>query len=270
MTGANGRLGRMLRRAWPTDPSCRPIWLSRHAPADLCWSPETPLPDVPHCGTVIALWGQTSGDRQTLAQNVALVAQGQRLADACGARRLIHISSAAIYGPGRAMDETHAPAPVNAYGSSKLEMEQAIANLPPDGLRHVILRLANVVGADSLAPALADPARGVTLDRFADGTGPRRSYIAPGDLARVLAGLARLPEGDLPDTLNIAAPHPVAMEDLVRAAGCAITWREAPPEAQAEVSLDTDRLARLLPAARRHVTPTQMISDWRRVRDPSS
>ncbi|GAW33155.1 NAD dependent epimerase/dehydratase family protein [Roseovarius sp. A-2] len=267
LTGANGRLGRLLRKVWPRAGACRPIWLSRLPPADLCWSPDVALPECPPCSAVIALWGRTTGDAQTLAQNVALVAQGVRLAHACGAGRVLHLSTAAIYGPGRDMHETGKPAPVNAYGLSKLEMEHAIGALPPDGLHHVILRLANVVGADSLAPALADPARGVTLDRFVDGRGPRRSYVAPGDLARVLAGLARLPEGDLPDILNVAAPEPVAMEDLARVAGCRVTWRTAPPEAQAEVSLDTDRLSRLLPGALRNITPAQMVKDWQGARD---
>jgi len=266
LTGANGRLGRLLRGVWPHHIGPGPVWVSRHAPADLCWSPDAPLPDCPRCDAVIALWGVTAGDAGSLAQNVALVAHGVRLAHACGADRVLHLSTAAIYGPGRDMREARTPAPVNAYGASKLEMEQAIAALPSDGLRHVILRLANVVGADSLAPALADPAGGVTLDRFADGAGPRRSYIAPGDLARVLAGLVCLYRRDLPDILNVAAPGPVDMADLARAAGCPITWRTAPPDAQAEVSLNTDRLARLLPGVLRQVTPARMVEDWRRTR----
>ncbi|WP_074787318.1 NAD-dependent epimerase/dehydratase family protein [Roseovarius tolerans] len=263
ITGATGRLGRLLRALWPAEDSPQPIWLARRGDADILWpGADAPLPDLPPCATVVALWGQTSGDAQTLAQNVGLVAQGVRLAHACGAKRVFHISTAAIYGPGRAMHETRSPTPINAYGSAKLEMERAIAALPRDGLRHVILRLANVVGSDSLAPALQHPERGITLDRFADGAGPRRSYIAPGDLARVLAGLARLAPDTLPDTLNIAAPAPVAMEDLAQAAGCQVIWRAAPPEAQAEVSLDTARLARLLPDALHHVTPREMLADW--------
>ncbi|MEQ8917523.1 MAG: NAD-dependent epimerase/dehydratase family protein [Roseovarius sp.] len=250
--------------AWPVDDGPQPIWLARRGDADILWpGAPTPLPDLPLCETMVALWGQTSGDAQTIAQNVGLVAQGVRLAHACGAKRVFHISTAAIYGPGHTMDESRIPAPVNAYGHAKLDMEHTVAALPRDGLHHVILRLANVVGADSLAPALNDPTRGVTLDRFADGAGPRRSYVAPGDLARVLAGLARLATDDLPDLLNIAAPAPVAMEDLVRAAGCPIIWRAAPPEAQAEVSLDGNRLARLLPGAVHHVTPREMLADWR-------
>jgi len=268
ITGANGRLGRLLRSAWPRTAGIRPVWLSRHAPADLCWSPDASLPECPPCDAVIALWGRTAGDAQSLAQNTALVLPGVRLAQACGADRVLHLSTAAIYGPGRDMHETRSPAPVNAYGAAKLEMERAIGGLPPEGLQHVVLRLANVVGADSLAPALANPARGVTLDCFGDDTGPLRSYIAPGDLGRVLAGLVLMKPDDLPDILNIAAPAPVAMADLARAAGCRITWHRAPPEAQAEVSLNTERLAGLLPGALRSVTPAQMVKDWQTARDP--
>jgi len=264
ITGATGRLGRLLRALWPAEDSPPPIWLARRGDADVLWpGAPAPLPDLPPCAAVVEAWGQTSGDAQTLAQNVDLVAQAVKLAHACGAKRVFHISTAAIYGPGHTMEETRLPAPVNAYGRAKLDMEHAVAALPRDGLRHVILRLANVVGADSLAPAFQHPERGITLDRFADGTGPRRSYIAPGDLARVLAGLARLATDDLPDLLNIAAPAPVAMEDLAGAADCPIIWRVAPPEAQAEVSLDTNRLARLLPGAVHHVTPREMLADWR-------
>jgi len=263
ITGATGRLGRLLRAVWPVEDGPQPVWLARRGDADILWpGAPAPLRDLPPCATVVALWGQTSGDVQTLAQNVGLVAQGVQLAHACGAKRVFHISTAAIYGPGRTMDETRRPAPINAYGRAKLEMERTITALPRDGLRHVILRLANVVGADSLATALQHPERGVALDRFADGAGPRRSYIAPSDLARVLAGLARLSPDALPDTINIAAPAPVAMEDLARAAGCPVIWRAAPPEAQAVVSLVTNRLAQILPGAVRHVTPGQMVADW--------
>ena len=166
------------------------------------------------------------------------------------------------------MPETRHPAPVNAYGAAKLDMERAIADLPPDGVRHVILRVANVIGADSLAAALRDRTRPVTLDRFADGTGPCRSYIAPGDLARVFAALMRLPEDALPAIMNVAAPEPVAMADLARAAGRPVIWRDATAGAQPCVSLDTARLDRVLPGAVRCTTPAQMIDDWHRLEPP--
>jgi len=225
VTGANSRLGRFLQAAWRSDPAVTPVWCARRAPADVVWAPGQALPELPACATVIALWGPTVGDARTLAQNSELARAAQTLARGCGARRVIHLSSAAIYGPGIRLREIDDPAPANAYGAAKLDMERTIGDLPRDGLRHVILRLANVVGADSLAAALRDRTRPVTLDRFADGTGPHRSYVAPGDLARIFAALMDLPAGQLPDILNIAATHPVAMSDLVRAAGQEPVWR---------------------------------------------
>lgn len=268
VTGANGQIGTFLRAAWHADPEIAPTWCARRSPADVVWSPGCAIPDLPRCGAVVALWGRTGGDTRTLAQNGELARAAGHLAQACGAGRVLHLSSAAIYGPGTRMRETQPPAPANAYGAAKLDMEQVIADLPGDGPRHVILRVANVIGADSLAAALRDRARPVTLDRFADGTGPCRSYIAPGDLARIFAALMRLPDDDLPDILNVAAPAPVAMEDLARAAGRPVLWRDATPGARPCVSLDTARLDRVLPGAVRCTTPAQMIGDWHRL-EPS-
>lgn len=268
VTGANARVGRFLRSAWRDDPEIDPIWCARRPPADIVWAPGHDLPDLPRCGAVLALWGKTGGDAATLAQNSALVHDALRLASACGAGRVIHLSSTAIYGPGIRMAETRDPAPVTAYGAAKLEMERTIADLPPTGPRHVILRLANVVGADSLAAALRDRARPVTLDRFADGSGPCRSYAAAGDLARVFAALTRLPEEHLPEVMNVATPRPVAMADLARAAGRPVVWRAAPSGAQPCVSVETKRLERALPGCIRCVTPAQMIADWRRLEPP--
>jgi nucleoside-diphosphate-sugar epimerase len=268
VTGANGQIGTFLRAAWHADPEIAPIWCARRPPADIIWSHGCEDPDLPRCGAVVALWGRTGGDARTLAQNGELARAAWHLARACGAGRVIHLSSAAIYGPGTRLRETQHPAPANAYGAAKLDMERVIADLPRDGPRHVILRVANVIGADSLAAALRDGARPVTLDRFAGGTGPCRSYIAPGDLARVLVALMRLPEHDVPDILNVAAPAPVAMEDLARAAGRPVLWRDAMAGSQPCVSLDTARLDRVLPGAVRCTTPAQMIGDWHRLEPP--
>lgn len=268
VTGANSRLGLFLQAAWRTDPEITPVWCARRSPADIVWAPGMDVPDLPRCAAVIALWGPTGGDAAALAQNSDLAQAARHLARACGAGRVLHLSSAAIYGPGMRMHETRDPAPANAYGASKLAMERVIADLPRDGLRHVILRVANVIGADSLATALRDRIQPVTLDRFADGTGPRRSYIAPGDLARVFAALMRPPEDDLPDILNVAAPEPLAMADLVRAVGHRLVWRDAPASAQPCVSLDTARLGQLLPGVVRCLTPAQMIADWHRLVPP--
>lgn len=268
VTGANGQIGMLLRAAWHADPQIAPTWCARRPPADIVWSPGCECPDLPRCGTVVALWGRTGDDARRLAQNGELARAAEHLARACGAGRVIHLSSAAIYGPGRRMREKRKPQPANAYGAAKLDMERVIADLPQDGPRHVILRVANVIGADSLAAALRDRTHAVTLDRFADGTGPCRSYIAPGDLARIFVALMRLPEDDLPNILNVAAPAPVAMADLARAAGRHVLWRDAAAGAQPCVSLDTARLDRILPGAVRCTTPAQMIDNWHGLEPP--
>lgn len=262
-TGSNGRLGRLLQRAWPgLRGAPTALWLARRAPADLLWSPDLPLPHLPACGTLVALWGRTHGDAAQLALNSALLDATLALARHCGAQRILHFSSAAVYGPGISLRETDAPIPASAYGRAKWEMEQAIAALPPEGIHHTILRLANVVGADSLAPALLPQDTPVILDRFAAGHGPRRSYIAPGDLARILAALALLPPETLPACLNVTAPHPVDMQALAQAAGRPVLWRPAPEGAIDRVTLDAGVLLSLFPSLDWRATAAEMIADW--------
>ncbi|MGK8236381.1 NAD-dependent epimerase/dehydratase family protein [Roseovarius sp. MS2] len=263
ITGSTGRIGTLLRKAWQGPAGPRPLWLARRCPADILWSPGEALPSVlPRCDTVIALWGQISGTSEDLAANVTLVHHGASLARACGARRMLHLSSAAVYGPGTALTEDTPPRPANAYGHAKLAMEEAVRALPSDETRHCCLRLANVVGADSLAPALRAGKGPVRLDRFADGTGPLRSYIAPGDLAQVLYALAQLPPDRLPTRLNVTAPVPVTMESLVRAADRPLIWQEAPENAVQAVTLDGSSLAGLLPFLYLKDTAHAMIDDW--------
>ncbi|MEQ8897751.1 MAG: NAD-dependent epimerase/dehydratase family protein [Roseovarius sp.] len=271
LTGAGGRLGRLLRHAAARDGTGprRLAFQSRRPGTGLTWAPGDALSALPRCDTVVALWGRTGGDAAALAENGALVAFSHAVAMACGARRLFHLSSAAVYGPGRHMNEATPPRPAAEYGRAKLAMEGEVAGLPRnDRIAHGILRLANVVGADSLAPGLRG-AGPVGMDRFEDGGGPIRSYIAPGDLLRVLTGLADLQPDDLPDTLNIAAPAPVRMEDLVGARRLDVDWRPAPPSATHEVSLDAARISALLPGAIRHQTAAAMVDDWAALEAPA-
>lgn len=218
---------------------------------------------LPRAGMVVALWGRTGGTAEDLADNARLVATSHAVARSCGARRLLHLSSAAVYGPGRALDEAAPLCPAGDYGRAKLAMERAVARLPGgEGIAHCSMRLANVVGADSLAPGLAGHGP-VAMDRFPGGGGPRRSYIAASDLLRILAGLAALPAGGLPAVLNVAAPDPVDMDALVRAAGLKLAWRPAPKTAIPELTLDTGRLTRLLPRLSYRTGATDMVADWK-------
>ena len=62
--------------------------------------------------------------------------------------------------------------------------------------------------------------------------------------------------------LNVAAPAPVRMDDLVQARGLELAWRPAPASAVHEVSLDVARLEALLPGAMTRATARDMVADW--------
>ncbi|MEL6990099.1 MAG: SDR family oxidoreductase [Pseudomonadota bacterium] len=271
ITGAGGRLGRLLQAAYAQSPNhlYRFEFQSRRPGADHQWSPGDDPRALPHCEAVIGLWGATSGSPAALSQNAQLVSTTSELAQALGAKRVIHLSSAAVYGPGTSMNENHSVGHCSDYGKSKLEMEKAARKRgQTDGLTHICLRLANVVGADSLAPALqhAGPA---TIDSFTcdpePPKGPLRSYISASDLLRVLDGLLALPEIEWPAILNVACPEPIFMDALIRAADKDVIWQPAPPTAVAEVTLDATYLQKLLPSLNFLSTAPALIDDWRRL-----
>jgi UDP-glucose 4-epimerase len=267
--GAGGRLGRLLRLAWQRNPPHRlaPLYHARSGPSDFHWDHQSDS-RLPAADVILALWGKTSGSADDLMANTTLAHASQKTARQSGARRVLHFSSAAVYGPAQDASETTPARPANAYGHSKLAMEQAIAGFPaefPDeDIHHCCLRLANVVGADSLAPALRSDTP-VTLDRFSDGRGPLRSYVGLGHLARILEALCKIPVHSLPTILNISSPNPVEMQALAEAADKKILWQEAPETALQKVTLDSSRLAHLLPEVDALTTASQMITDWQRL-----
>ncbi len=251
--GAGGRVAAMLRRIWATDGTERRIaaWTARR-PGDadtLSWSPGAPATHVPRAHTVIAAWGVTSGTEAELAANTRLAHAAMDLADEIGAVRVLHFSSAAVYDGGEhRWDEADTPRPRSAYGAAKLAMEEAVlerCSAERTGCANCCLRLANVAGADQLFAAMTGD-RVVTLDRFPDGAGPRRSYLAPTELAATLRALADLPPEALPSRLNVAGPGPVAMAEIVQAAGKPLVWRDAPETALPEMALATERLEALV------------------------
>ncbi|MFA7432949.1 MAG: NAD-dependent epimerase/dehydratase family protein [Gemmobacter sp.] len=264
--GAAGRLGGFLRAAWAdTPPGFRPVWQSRRpVPGWSRWDPDT-TPMLP-AAAVLVLAGVTAGTGAELARNTDIALAACRAAEAAGARQVFLASSAAVYGPtGNPVAETGPVNPVRPYGAAKLAMERAALGWARGrAIRVTALRIGNVAGADMLAGAAA---RGdVALDTFPDAPrGPVRSYIGPGGLARVIATLVEqaLNGGDLPDILNLAAPAPVAMADLLDAAGIRFTPRPAPPEAIARVVMDTAALARLVPPRPGDSLPATMVAEWR-------
>ena len=271
--GGSGKLAQVLRKTWQATPSGQPVfhWQFReNTPAgDVLWKPGTPPPaDLPDIAAILALWGVTPGPGRDLAENRRLALTAMALGQSLGAERVLHCSSAAVYPPGpEPLGEAAAGGDVNLYGQAKLDMEAALSDwvrANPQGPSSCAMRIANVGGADSLFSTLGREPDRVPLDRFADGTGPRRSYISPNALARAIMALLTCRLDMLPTEINLAVQPPLAMADIARAAGRNIDWRDAPPTAAPMVHLDTTRLSRLiaLPAE----TPSDLIAQWRSMR----
>lgn len=69
---------------------------------------------------------------------------------AAGINKFIFSSTCATYGDqdGVVLNEETDQRPINAYGGSKLAIEQMLRDFAPQGLNHVIFRYFNVAGAD--------------------------------------------------------------------------------------------------------------------------
>ncbi len=226
---------------------------------------------------LVVLWGVTPADPGgDLAANTELALQAFEAARVARLGHVILMSSAAVYpaaGRGPWVEAAAGGAvPPAAYGRAKLAMEAGVlerhgaAAGPRPALS--VLRLANVIGADMLGRAIAAarPDAPVTLDRFADGRTPRRSYLCPGTLARVLARLlAAPPEGA--EVLNVAdGVRPFEMGAILQAAGMPWATRPAPDAAMPEVTLDIGRLLARCPGLDREMQgdAAGLVADWRR------
>ena len=127
---------------------------------------------------------------------------------------LIHISSLAAAGPASPRaprSEDDAPAPINAYGRSKLAGERVVAAL--DGLRWTILRPGVVYGPRdrALLPVFRLAQRGILpLVGRADAA---YTFIHVADLVRVITAAVDSPAER--DILFVGHPDPVTTRDLL-------------------------------------------------------
>lgn len=226
-----------------------------------------PVPEIPRKAIVLHLAGVVRGDSAALAANTSLALRVCNAARSAGAKHLFIASSAAVYGRGGCDHaETDVPYPVSDYGRAKMMMEDAVIQWQrgagPDAPGVTCLRIGNVVGADALfGQRVAGPL--TRLDQGAGfGAGPIRSYIGPRALGFVLAQLlCRADRGSaLPDILNVAAPQPVAMAELLAAAERDFSFEPAGENVIEKVSLSTARLAALV--TERTQSPAEMIADW--------
>lgn len=273
--GASGRLGGMLRVFWGVRSAV--LWQSRRAgmPGALCFDPldrAALLRAARGAETILCLAGVTparAAQGADLAGNSELALAALRAGAETGARVLL-ASSAAVYGRGNgaapALDEDMPLAPQSAYGRAKAGMEGRARDLAARrGVPLCLLRIGNVAGADAI---LGGWRPGFLLDRLADGTTPRRSYIGPATFAGVMAGLCGLDaerrgRPDLPQVLNIAAPGAPEMGALLAAAGLPFARRPAPAGVIPRVELATGRLERLVPLAPDAGHPATLVREWR-------
>lgn len=262
--GASGKVGRLLRLAWDRNPPDGvALILQSRRDVGIHWQPGLPNP-FGHVDVVIALWGVTHGSDAELSANTSLSLRAQTLAIECGATRVLHCSSVAVYAPKDGLlSEEDPTGSLNPYGHAKLQMERALATA--EGPARTILRIGSVAGAESLASAVQRGWQGdaemLQLDRFPDGKGPARSYIAPSDLADVLIGLATC-STDLPAVLNVGAPSPVHMEGLLAAADHPFAWKTAPEAARQYAVMDCTRLCALTGLSSAAADPAHIMTDW--------
>lgn len=235
VTGADGRIGRLLRQLWT---GRGVIWMGRAE-----WQMGGPAPDLPAGAQVLHLAGATSGDLGRNAQAARALSAALR-----PGHRLVLMSSVAVYGPGPGpFAETDPLAPVGDYARAKAEVEAILAPHNP-----LILRLGNLLGADALTEAAA---RGpVELDQAEGGAGPVRAWIGPQTLADLVWRLLRAPPG----VVNLAQPPALAMAALLQEMGADWSFgtRQAPVP---RVEMVLDRLAALchLPPA----TPAGLVAE---------
>jgi len=170
-------------------------------------------------------------------------------------RQFVFSSSCAVYGEPTnvPIEETHATSPVNAYGQTKLAIEQALPHFERAyGIRSVRLRYFNAAGADpegdlgedhtpevhaiprAFDAALGGPPFEIFGDDYPtpDGT-CLRDYVHVTDLADAhMRALQRLEKGGASATYNVGTERPSSVRDVLetveRVSGRSVPQRAVP------------------------------------------
>jgi len=158
---------------------------------------------VVHCAARVHVMSDASADPLAAyrAANVYGSVALAKQAAAAGVRRFVFISSIKVNGEGTAVGApyraTDLPAPVDPYGVSKLEAEQALHELAATGaIELVIIRPPLIYGPGVKANFLSMArwiARGVPLP-FGGVNGNRRSFVALANLVDLIVTCLRHPD----------------------------------------------------------------------------
>ena len=172
-----------------------------------------------------------------------------------GCQHFIFSSTCAVYGEPKEvpLNENLVPAPINAYGQTKLAIEHALPHFERAyGIRSVRLRYFNAAGADPdgelgedhspeihvIPRAFEAASGGAPLDVFGedyptpDGT-CLRDYVHVTDLADAhVRALSWLAKGGASGTYNVGTERPSSVKDVIasveRVTGRKVAWRPAP------------------------------------------
>jgi UDP-glucose-4-epimerase GalE len=190
-----------------------------------------------------------------------------------GCQRFVFSSTCAVYGEPTEtpLRETHPTAPINAYGQTKLAIEQALPHFERAyGIKSIRLRYFNAAGADPegelgddhspeihvIPRAFEAASGGRPIDIFGedyptpDGT-CLRDYIHVTDLADAhVRALARLEDGGASATYNVGTERPSSVRDVIAA-----------------VERVTGRTVDKRPAPRRPGDPAVLFASAQRIRD---
>jgi nucleoside-diphosphate-sugar epimerase len=238
LTGGTGFIGRAVRqalRARPERPQVRILTRSA-AGRDLPWiradlaDPVSLRGAAADADVLVHLASQLEGDeRSCAAVNVrgtqALMDEARR----AGVRHIVHLSTAAVYGPGphRGIEANEiAPAPVSPASRTRLVGERAALEAGA-----VVLRPGLVVGSGDrwVVPALADLTRRVPAQW--EGGNARLSLVAVEDLGRLIAELA-CGDAELPGGVYHAShPRPVRVRSFLNTLAGMGVLSPVPPRA---------------------------------------